>query len=74
MEQTMRIAIVDAGVMGAGIAYTAALSRDTVTLHDWDLNLLQRAHQQIRTFGEKGVARGRINPHDWTAAFTKRPT
>jgi 3-hydroxybutyryl-CoA dehydrogenase len=65
----MRIAVIGAGVMGTGIAYTASLAGNSVVLNDCDSNILEKAHQQIRILGEKGIARGKIKRDEWENAI-----
>ncbi len=67
----MRIAVIGAGVMGTGIAYAASLAGNSVMLHDCDSSILEKAHQQIRALGEKGVARGKIQKDEWENAIQK---
>jgi 3-hydroxybutyryl-CoA dehydrogenase len=65
----MKIAIIGAGLMGYQIAYTACLSGKIVAIYDLDSNALDRAYQKISELGEKGIARGKIKPDEWQAAF-----
>jgi 3-hydroxybutyryl-CoA dehydrogenase len=65
----MKIAIIGAGLMGYQIAYTACLSGKIVAIYDSDSNALGRAYQKISELGEKGIAKGKIKPDEWQAAF-----
>lgn len=65
----MNIAVIGSGVMGTGIAYCACLAGSSVALHDCERNAVEKAYQQIRALGEKGVARGKVKQNEWEVAF-----
>jgi len=65
----MKIAVIGSGVMGTGIAYTASLAGNAVMLQDCDSHALEKAHQQIKVLGEKGITRGKIRESEWETAF-----
>lgn len=52
------ISVIGAGVMGRGIAYSAALANFNVTLHDISEQSLQNAKQQIEKDLNKSIDRG----------------
>lgn len=56
------VAVVGAGIMGAGIAYVTALAGLPVRLSDLDNAALSRAHRHVRTLLDTWVARGRATP------------
>ncbi|MFJ7731805.1 3-hydroxyacyl-CoA dehydrogenase [Lysinibacillus sp. NPDC097231] len=55
------ISIIGAGIMGRGIAYTAAISGYTVTLHDISTTSLQRAQQEIEQIARQSMTKGFIS-------------
>lgn len=55
------IAVIGAGVMGRGIAYTAALAGNNVYLQDLHANVLDDAQAYIQKELEKSVGRGYVN-------------
>ncbi|MGG0720276.1 3-hydroxyacyl-CoA dehydrogenase NAD-binding domain-containing protein [Robertmurraya massiliosenegalensis] len=55
------IAVIGAGVMGRGIAYTAALAGNNVYLLDLHANVLDDAQAYIQKELEKSVGRGYVN-------------
>lgn len=64
----MRVAVVGAGTMGAGIAYVAAVGGMDVGLWDSDPVALQRGLDRIETDIASGVARGKLDDEDAAAA------
>jgi 3-hydroxybutyryl-CoA dehydrogenase len=56
------LSVIGSGTMGRGIAYTAALSGFTVTLHDVNEDSLQMAKDYISTELRKSAERGYVNP------------
>ncbi|EKB45174.1 3-hydroxybutyryl-CoA dehydrogenase [Solibacillus isronensis B3W22] len=58
------ISVIGAGVMGRGIAYSAALANFNVTLHDISEQSLQNAKEQIEKDLNKSIDRGYANEED----------
>ena len=58
------ISVIGAGVMGRGIAYSAALANFNVTLHDISEQSLQNAKQQIEKDLNKSIDRGYAKEED----------
>jgi len=62
------IAVLGAGIMGRGIAHVAALGGYATLLQDTSAEQLGRAADDIGAILEKGVATGKVNDADATAA------
>ena len=58
------ISVIGAGVMGRGIAYSAALANFNVTLHDISEQSLQNAKEQIEKDLNKSIERGYAKEED----------
>lgn len=58
------ISVIGAGVMGRGIAYSAALANFNVTLHDISEQSLQNAKEQIEKDLNKSIDRGYAKEED----------
>ena len=54
------ITVVGAGIMGRGIAYTAAISGYNVTLQDISSNSLQAAERELQTMTQRSMERNFI--------------
>ena len=54
------ITVVGAGIMGRGIAYTAAISGYNVTLQDISSNSLQAAERELQTMAQRSMERNFI--------------
>jgi len=54
------ITVIGAGIMGRGIAYTAAINGYNVTLQDISTNSLQNANQELQSTAHKSVERNFI--------------
>ncbi|MFX0116539.1 MAG: 3-hydroxyacyl-CoA dehydrogenase NAD-binding domain-containing protein [Candidatus Hodarchaeota archaeon] len=59
-----KIAIVGAGLMGAGIAYVSALKGFEVGLNDMNEELVNKGMQRIRNDVMGGIDRGKMKPAD----------
>lgn len=68
---TKKIAVIGAGLMGAGIAQVSAQAGYEVTLRDVTDAALERAQGGIRTSYEKFVAKGRMSAEDAEAALAR---
>jgi 3-hydroxybutyryl-CoA dehydrogenase len=55
-----KISVIGSGVMGRGIAYTAAISGFSVQLFDVNEDALTHANQEIEKIFSKGIERGKI--------------
>lgn len=71
---TLRVAVIGAGTMGHGIAYTAALAGCTVTLTDARSNALHGARAKIETLLANGLTRGKLTAADRAAASERLRT
>ncbi|HWH33099.1 MAG TPA: 3-hydroxyacyl-CoA dehydrogenase NAD-binding domain-containing protein [Egibacteraceae bacterium] len=67
----MRIAVVGAGTMGAGIAYAAAVGGIEVALYDADPAGLERGLARARADLDGAVARGKVEPAQADAAAAR---
>lgn len=67
----MRIAVIGAGTMGAGIAYVAAVGGLEVALHDAAPDGLARGLAQVRSDLDGAVARGKLAQADADAAWAR---
>jgi 3-hydroxyacyl-CoA dehydrogenase / enoyl-CoA hydratase / 3-hydroxybutyryl-CoA epimerase len=61
-SEVRRLAVVGAGMMGAGIAYMAARNGIEVVLRDVSIEAAERGRSYSVTLGEKAVARGSQTP------------
>lgn len=68
---TKKIAVIGAGLMGAGIAQVSAQNGYEVTLRDVTDAALERAKSGIRASYEKFVAKGRMSAEDAEAALAR---
>ncbi|MGW0657517.1 3-hydroxyacyl-CoA dehydrogenase family protein [Streptodolium elevatio] len=68
---TKKIAVIGAGLMGAGIAQVSAQAGYEVTLRDVTDAALERAQGGIRSSYEKFVAKGRMSAEDAEAALAR---
>lgn len=59
-----KIAVIGAGLMGAGIAYVAALKGFEVALNDINEEFVNKGMQRIRTDVMGGIDRGKMKPAD----------
>jgi 3-hydroxybutyryl-CoA dehydrogenase len=62
------IAVLGAGIMGRGIAYAAALGGFATLLQDPDGAQLEKAGDEISAWLERGIATGKVEGPDATAA------
>ena len=67
----MRVAVLGAGVMGAGIAYVASLAGMDVGLWDADPVALQRGADRLRGDLDAAVARGKVEADAAQAALDR---
>lgn len=67
----MRVAVVGAGTMGAGIAQVCLLAGHAVALRDVDAAATARGVERIVAGLERAVARGRVSPADRAAALER---
>lgn len=65
------VAVIGSGLMGRGIAYCAAAGGFRTALHDVSAEALERARSRIRTDLDEGVARGKLEPPEATAALER---
>ncbi|MDE2791115.1 MAG: 3-hydroxyacyl-CoA dehydrogenase NAD-binding domain-containing protein [Paracoccaceae bacterium] len=63
-REVNRLAVLGAGVMGAGIGYVAAAAGIRVVLLDRDMGTAKQGRQTIATLFEGQVKRGRITPEE----------
>ncbi|WTW97336.1 3-hydroxyacyl-CoA dehydrogenase family protein [Streptomycetaceae bacterium NBC_01309] len=68
---TKKIAVIGAGLMGAGIAQVSAQAGYEVTLRDVTDAALERAQGGIRSSYEKFVAKGKMSAEDAEAALAR---
>lgn len=68
---TKKIAVIGAGLMGAGIAQVSAQNGYEVTLRDVTDAALERAQSGIRASYEKFVAKGKMTAEDAEAALAR---
>ncbi|MFB5190039.1 3-hydroxyacyl-CoA dehydrogenase [Alicyclobacillus fastidiosus] len=66
-----KIAVIGAGTMGRGIAYTAILAGFQVALHDIDSEQLTRATEDMNRLMERRVQRQEMAPDDRSAALAR---
>lgn len=64
------IGVIGAGIMGRGIAYTAALSGFNVVLQDISEDALARAKDYIESLLERSVEKGYVQPDERERALT----
>ena len=64
MTEIKKIAVIGAGLMGAGIAYVAALKGFKVALNDIKEEFVQKGMQRIRDDVMGGIDRGKMKPAD----------
>jgi 3-hydroxybutyryl-CoA dehydrogenase len=64
----MKIAVIGAGTMGSGIAFSAAVADMEVRLHDTSDEALESGMQRIRFDIEAGVSRGKVSSEEAEAA------
>jgi 3-hydroxybutyryl-CoA dehydrogenase len=69
--QVTRVAVIGAGIMGAGIAQLAATAGYEVAIFDADQDQLVRARQQTEASLEKLVSKGLVNESVSTAALRR---
>jgi 3-hydroxybutyryl-CoA dehydrogenase len=67
----LRILVIGAGQMGAGIAHVAALAGDDVLLNDRDDAFVQRGLAGIRKNMDRSVEKGRMTAEDRGAALAR---
>ena len=72
MDTPMRVGVVGAGTMGAGIAQLGALAGMDTLLHDPIADALDRGVDYVETNLKKGAEKGRWSEDDATAATTTR--
>lgn len=65
------VAVIGSGLMGRGIAYCAAAGGFRTALHDVSAEALERARSRIRADLDEGVARGKLEPPEATAALER---
>lgn len=66
-----KVAVLGAGMMGAGIAYQCAKVGMEVVLKDVDLDNAERGKDYSRRLVEKGVERGRVSEEDGRALLDR---
>jgi 3-hydroxybutyryl-CoA dehydrogenase len=71
---TVRLGVVGAGTMGAGIAALGCLAGFDTVLHDPDLAALRRATESIGSVFDRAVAKGRWTDEQTSAARGKLTT
>ncbi len=59
-----KIAVVGAGLMGAGISYVSRASGYDVIMTDLDENAINRGLSRVKNYVESGVKRGKLSPED----------
>ncbi len=62
LPQTVPVAVLGAGTMGAGIAQVAAAAGHPVFLYDIDANAIDMALEKLRSDLHKLISRGKITP------------
>jgi 3-hydroxyacyl-CoA dehydrogenase / enoyl-CoA hydratase / 3-hydroxybutyryl-CoA epimerase len=60
-QETRKVGVLGAGMMGHGIAYVTASAGMTVVLKDATLEKAQAGYAKIEALAQKGVARGRMS-------------
>ena len=65
------VAVIGSGLMGRGIAYCAAAGGFRTALHDVSAEALERARSRIGADLDEGVARGKLEPPEATAALER---
>ncbi|CAA7626756.1 putative 3-hydroxyacyl-CoA dehydrogenase [Candidatus Terasakiella magnetica] len=71
MSRNMRVGVVGAGTMGAGIAQGAALGGYQVSLYDQNPEALDRACKQISDSNRRAVDKGRLTAAEAEAATAR---
>lgn len=71
---TEKIAVVGSGVMGQGIAYTAAVGGFRVKLHDIRQEAIDRALRMIEQDLQQGIKRGKLSRQEADAAMARIQT
>lgn len=59
-----KIAVIGAGLMGAGISYVSGASGYDVIMVDLDDNAINRGLSRIKEYVESGIKRGKLSPQD----------
>ena len=71
MAEIRTIAVIGAGIMGRGIAHTAALGGYRTILEDLLPNALRKAETEIRANLDKAVELGKVSKDDADQAFSR---
>ncbi len=69
--QSVSVAVLGAGTMGAGIAQVAAAAGHLVYLYDIDAKAIETGIQKLRRGLEKPVARGKMTAADAEALISR---
>ncbi len=74
MEETQKVVVVGAGLMGTGIAHGFAVAGYAVALTDVDAGALDKARETIAGIIDGGVQRGKMAADAGTAALSRLTT
>jgi 3-hydroxybutyryl-CoA dehydrogenase len=66
-----RVAVIGAGTMGHGIAYSAALAGCRVTVHDSQADALADAGRRVESLAAAGLQRGKLTEKDRAAVHER---
>ncbi|MBE0525569.1 3-hydroxyacyl-CoA dehydrogenase [Candidatus Thorarchaeota archaeon] len=69
-----KIAVIGAGLMGAGISYVSAASGYEVIMTDLDEAAINRGLSRIKYYVESGVKRGKLSPEDGEKIISRLAT
>ncbi|MFW9807774.1 MAG: 3-hydroxyacyl-CoA dehydrogenase NAD-binding domain-containing protein [Candidatus Thorarchaeota archaeon] len=72
--EVKKIAVIGAGLMGAGISYVSRASGYEVIMTDLDDDAIQRGLSRFNGYVESGIKRGKLSPEDGEKLVSKLTT